>query len=320
MRPSTTLAKIATSATWAATRQDREKGPIVPPVLCYHRVLAAAAGSRNQPDYSVTPQQFAAQMSLLNEEGFTSLTLDEYFEVATGLRESPARSVVVTFDDGFADNYSVAWPIARSRGVKINLFICTGLVAGARVAAFAEDNVRARLSRRQFPEHWRPLSWEQLREMMNAGVGVGFHSHHHRNLGRMSEPEITSDVSEGISIFRENLGESPRFFAFPFGHYGSYPNAAIEVLAVQGIKMCFTTELGRTPLGRGGGLFSRIVIHPEDDLSSFRRKIFGGYDWVGRLRRFGYSLRTSLPNVKQTVSLLSCGVTLSILFLQMSAN
>jgi peptidoglycan/xylan/chitin deacetylase (PgdA/CDA1 family) len=302
MRPSTTLAKIATSATWAATRQDRQKGPMVPPVLCYHRVLAETAGSRNQPDYSVTPQQFAAQMSLLNDEGFTSLTLDEYFEIATGLRESPSRSVVVTFDDGFADNYAVAWPIARGCGVKINLFICTGLVAGERVAAFAEDNVRARLSRQQFPEHWRPLSWEQLREMMEGGVGVGFHSHRHRNLGRMSEPEIASDASEGISLFSEYLGEAPRFFAFPFGHYGSYPNASVEILSAQGIKMFFTTELGRTPLGQGGGLFSRIVIHPEDDLRSFRRKLFGGYDWVGKLRRFGYWLRGSLHPVSHELS------------------
>ena len=293
MRPSTTLAKIATSATWAATRRVREEGPIVPPVLCYHRVLAEAAGSKDQPDYSVTPQQFAAQMSLLNDEGFTSLTLDEYFEVATGLWEPPSRSVVVTFDDGFADNYSVAWPIARYCGVKINLFICTALVAGERVAAFAKDNSRAQLSKKQFPEHWRPLSWQQVRDMMAGGVGVGFHSHHHRNLGRMSELDIASDASEGISIFGKHLGEAPKYFAFPFGHYGSYPNAAIDILTARGIKMFFTTELGRTPLGQGGELFSRIVIHPEDDLKSFRRKLFGGYDWVGKLRRFGYSLRAS---------------------------
>lgn len=301
MRPSITLAKIATSATWAATRQDRRKGRIVPPVLCYHRVLPEAAGAR-PPDYSVTPQQFAAQMSLLNDEGFTSLTLDEYFEAASGLGELPSRSVVVTFDDGFADNYSVAWPIARSLGVKINLFICTGLVAGERLPAFAEDNARAQLSRKNFPEHWRPLSWDQLSEMMAGGVGVGFHSHRHRNLGRISEDEIACDASEGISIFREHLGEAPRFFAFPFGHYGSYPNEAIDVLTVQGIKMFFTTELGRTPVGRAGRLFSRIVIHPEDNLSSFRRKLFGGYDWVGRLRRFGYLLRASLRNDSRKLS------------------
>jgi peptidoglycan/xylan/chitin deacetylase (PgdA/CDA1 family) len=275
---------------------------MVPPVLCYHRVLPEANGAREPPEYSVTPQQFAAQMSLLTDEGFTSLTLDEYFEAANGLGELPSRSVVVTFDDGFADNYSVAWPIARSFGVKINLFICTGLVAGERVPALAKDNARAQLSRKNFPEHWLPLSWDQLRQMMAGGVAVGFHSHHHRNLGRMSEEEIAGDAAEGISIFNEQLGVAPRFFAFPFGHYGSYPNAAIDVLTSAGIKLFFTTELGRTPVGRAERLFSRIVIHPEDDLSSFRRKLFGGYDWVGRVRRFGYLLHAALRNDSRKLS------------------
>src|SRR5688500_10557284 len=159
MRPSIALARIATSATWAATRQDRRKGPLVPLVLCYHRVLPEAAGSHEPPEYSVTPQQFAAQMSLLNDEGFTSLTLDEYFEAARGMRQLPSRALLISFDDGFADTYSVAWPIARWYGMKINLFICTGLVAGEPVPAFAEGKLRDHPSRQNFTEHWRPLSW-----------------------------------------------------------------------------------------------------------------------------------------------------------------
>lgn len=301
MRPSIALAKIATSATWGATRQDRRKGRLVTPVLCYHRVLPAAAGNE-APEYSVTPQQFAAQMSLLNEEGFTSLTLDEYFEAARGLRELPSRSVVVTFDDGFADNYSVAWPIARRLGVKINLFICTGLVAGEQLPAFDGDDARARASQEKFPEHWQPLSWAQLREMIDGGVSIGFHTHRHRNLGRVSENEIAGDAAEGISIFKDQLKAAPRFFAFPFGHYGSYPETAVDVLTGQGLKMFFTTELGRTPVDGGGRLISRIVVHPEDDLKSFRRKLFGGYDWVGSLRRTVYLLRASLPNGSRKLS------------------
>lgn len=300
MRPAITLAKMATSATWAATRQDRLEGRIVPPVLCYHRVLPEAGNK--PPEFSVTPEQFASQMSLLIDEGFTSLTLDEYFAAANGSRELPSRSVVVTFDDGYADNYSVAWHIARRFGVKVNLFICTGLVAGDLVPAFAADNPRAQLSQKAFPEHWRPLSWDQVREMVAHGVGVGFHSHRHCNLGRLTEGEIARDTAEGISIFTEQLGEAPRFFAFPFGHYGSYPEAAIELLTAHGIRMFFTTELGRTPISDSSRLFSRIVIHPEDNLSSFRRKLFGGYDWVGKLRKYRYFLRASINNGSRKLS------------------
>jgi peptidoglycan/xylan/chitin deacetylase (PgdA/CDA1 family) len=285
---------MATAATWAVTGPGRSGEPTAPVVLCYHRVLPAAKGEA--PDYSVTPQQFAAQLSLLNDEGFTSLTLDEYFEGACGLRELPSRSVVITFDDGFADNYLVAWPIARRCGVQMNLFVCTGLVGGQTLRDFSDESERGRASRARLSEYWKPMSWDQLREMMSDGVVVGFHSHNHRNLGELSEGEIASDAAEGISIFTEHLGVGPRYFAFPFGHYGSYPNIAMDVLISQGIKMFFTTELGRTPLSDPRRLFSRIVVHPEDDLSSFRRKLLGGYDWVGKLRRFAYSLRGGLRN------------------------
>ena len=262
-------------------------------MLCYHRVLPAATGVE-LPDYSVTPQQFASQMSLLRDEGFISLTLDEYFQIANGSRVMPSRSVVVTFDDGFADNYSIAWPIAKRFGIKLNLFICTGFISGAGLTSLSEDNPRATLSRKTFPEHWQPLSWSQLREMMAAGVVVGFHSHYHRNLGQLTEDEIASDTAHGVSVFKEQLGAAPQFFAFPYGHYGSYPETALTVLTAQGMKMLFTTELGRTPLGGAQRLFSRIVVHPEDDLSSFRRKLFGGYDWVGRMRKFIYLSRAAL--------------------------
>jgi hypothetical protein len=90
------------------------------------------------------------------------------------------------------------------------------------------------------------------------------------------------------------MEERPACFAFPFGHYGSYPAEAIKLLQGHGIKLLFTTELGRTPFVDENRLFSRIVVHEEDDSASFRRKLFGGYDWVGRLRRLGYWFRSSL--------------------------
>lgn len=239
----------------------------------------------------MTPEQFREQMTLLKREGFTSLSLDEYREAALGMRELPRRSVLVTFDDGFADNHQVAWPIAAKLGIKLNLFICTGLLAGESLEAFRAESFAAQANKRQFPELWQPLTCRQLKEMMAGGVSLGFHSHSHSNFGRMTTHEMGADLSSGISIFRQQLGEVPHSFAFPFGHYGSYPGEAILLLQQHGIELLFTTELGRTPFGFENSLFSRIVVHEEDDAASFRRKLFGGYDWVGSVRRLGYSLR-----------------------------
>ena len=178
--------------------------------------------------------------------------------------------------------------------MKLNLFICTGLVAGNCIDALESTSYSERVSREETPELWRALSWSQLREMNAAGVDLGFHSHGHRNLGTLPLEVIAGDADTGISLFSKHLGFRPRFFAFPFGHYGSYSSEASSVLRNRGLELFFTTELGRTAPGNSTKTFSRIVVHPEDDVHSFRRKLYGGYDWVGRIRRLKYSMRVSL--------------------------
>jgi len=288
MRPSTLIAKAATRATWPLTRLDRNGDPSGPVVLCYHRVLPCPPSSP-PPAYAVTPEQFRDQMSLLAREGFTSLTLEEFYEAARSDRELPRRSALITFDDGFADNYLIAWPIAREFGIKLNLFLCTSLIAGEQVEAFNRPSAADRANRKEFPHLWQPLTWAQVREMSTAEVGVGFHSHTHRNLGKLSAAEITDDAAKGLALFAEELGDPPECFAFPYGHYGSYSVEAISALKERGLEMFFTTELGRTP-PHSANPISRIVVHPEDDVQSFRRKLYGGYDWMGRVRQFYYRM------------------------------
>lgn len=288
------MAKMATQIAWPLTRNDRVRTDSAPAVLCYHRVLPRAGGARRLPDYAVTPEQFAEQMAVLAADGFTSLTLAEFQEAARGTRDLPERAVLITFDDGYADNYFVAWPIAQKFGLKINLFVCTGLVAEESLPAFEKFSDCEQTSREEFPEFWQPLSWKQISEMTSAGVGLGFHSHNHKNVARMPTDDLVADINRGASLLHSQLALQPNAFAFPYGHYGSYSNEAISLLQLRGFEMFFTTELGRTPLKRSTGVFSRIVVHAEDDTSTFRRKLHGGYDWIGKVRRYNYMSRQFL--------------------------
>lgn len=288
------MAKVATQLAWPLTRNNRVGPGSAPAVLCYHRVLPRAGGARRLPDYAVTPEQFAEQMAALAADGFTSLTLAEFQEIACGRRDLPERAVLITFDDGYADNYFVAWPIAQKFGLKINLFVCTGLVAEENVSAFEKFSECEQTSREEFPEFWQSLSWKQISEMIRAGVGLGFHTHNHKNVARMQADDLVADINRGASLLHSRLALQPNAFAFPYGHYGSYSNETIALLQQRGFEMFFTTELGRTPLEGSTGVFSRIVVHTEDDVRTFRRKLHGGYDWIGRIRRFNYMSRQFL--------------------------
>jgi peptidoglycan/xylan/chitin deacetylase (PgdA/CDA1 family) len=290
MRAATTIAKAATRVTWPITRLDRSADCSGPVVLCYHRVLPRSANSQ-LPRYTVTPRQFREQMSFLAAEGFRSLTLDDFRAAAVGVRELPPRSILVTFDDGFADIYLNAWPIARESGITLNLFLCTGLITGEQVEGLDRAESNSPANQRE-SDLCRPLTWAEIHELSRTGVGLGFHSHTHRNHGRLSLAEIAADARKGMALLRDQAGLKPAAFAFPYGHHGAYSSQAISVLRQHGLEIFFSTEMDRTPLPCTGPI-SRLVIHPDDDIQSFRRKLYGGYDWVGKLRRFGYSLSAS---------------------------
>lgn len=249
-------------------------------VLSYHRVLP---GLRDGPwpTYTVFPEHFAAQLALLREEGFVSLSLAEYFEIACGQRPAPARAVLLTFDDGFADTYSIAWRIARHYGITLNVFVCTGLVAGDQVPIYSRTSPEAERHRTCYPELWRALRWSEVREMLREGCGIGLHSHTHRILSSMGAAEIRADIAESIRQMSEHLQQQPTAFAFPKGGPASYHKSAIDELTRAGLKMLFTTSIGRTALPTSGPLFRRISIHQQDSIVSFRRKLLGAYDWIG---------------------------------------
>jgi peptidoglycan/xylan/chitin deacetylase (PgdA/CDA1 family) len=113
---------------------------------------------------------------------------------------------------------------------------------------------------------------------------LGFHSHRHENYGRLSLAGVTADVERGMTVWRDELGAVPTAFAFPKGGYGACPASAVSVLRRSGFALLFSTRLGRTRLPSEAPVLDRIVIHHEDDLGVFRRKLFGAYDWLGGLR------------------------------------
>jgi peptidoglycan/xylan/chitin deacetylase (PgdA/CDA1 family) len=258
------------------------------PVLCYHRVLPEILTLPG----SVLPEQFDSQLNVLREEGFKTLSLTEYERMARGLDPIRERSVLLTFDDGFADNYAIAWKIAQKHNIKINLFICTSTIGQASPAVMGmdgcleansvhqrklEESVRPYL--RKFPHLWRPLTWQELREMQDSGVQIGFHSHNHRNMALLTPQELVTDTISGLGVMERELGQRPRFFAFPYGFYQHYTPQVISSLTSLGIDLIFAAHPGLTKLPSRQLLFPRIAILQQDDLATFRQKIWGAYDW-----------------------------------------
>ena len=268
------------------------------PILCYHRVLPEFFEQKSEPIYTLLPEQFAAQMKFLQDEGFTSVSLQEFAEMAQGLRPPRERSVLITFDDGLADMHALAWPIARQFGMKLNLFLCTSLMDLSGPIMFTKNGSQVRhdtarldqeypglgLHVERYAYLWRPLTWSEVEEMRQDGVQLGLHSHSHRRFELLTPQEIVADIRRALEVFHQALGFRPSFFALPYGVYESAAPHIISLLQGLHLPFIFTTKLGRAVVPSDNGVFPRIVIHQQDNLAGFQRKLFGAYDWLEKAR------------------------------------
>lgn len=254
------------------------------PILSYHRVL---------PDFPpgsprsavISPLQFEDQMSALAERGCTTLSLDELERILAGDIPCPPRAVMVTFDDGYADNGLVAHAIARKIGVRVNFFLPTGIIGRATWPYMGERTAQEQWHMAHFPSLWRPLNWDEVRQMRSEGASFGCHGFIHRRLSRLDGEELNDEVLRSLVAFEIHLGETTSHFSIPWGDHTAYNDAAITALRAHGFQYIYTTTPLRLhfPFVPATELIPRISIREHDGPAAFARKLRGAHDWMQRL-------------------------------------
>jgi peptidoglycan/xylan/chitin deacetylase (PgdA/CDA1 family) len=176
------------------------------PVLLYHSVAEVVDPRFAQ--WSVAPEQFAAQMDLLAGEGYRTLTVRELAEQVWTRREPvPDRVVAITFDDGFADFYTTAWPHLRRHGLTATVFVTTGYLG----------STSAWLSR--VGHGGRPMmSWAQVSQIADAGIEVGAHGHTHLQLDAVSPARAAREIDRSRRALVNAIGPVVSF-AYPHGYH-----------------------------------------------------------------------------------------------------
>jgi len=193
-----------------ATAASRPKVEV--PILMYHEI----AGRQDTASrLAVPPGSFAAQLRHLHEAGFTALTVSGLASALAGApARMPARPVVITFDDGFADFHREALPLLRRYGFTGTVVVTTGWTAYAgRHAACRRPG--------------RMLSWNQIREAAAAGVEIGAHSHQHPQLDQIAPSRLRDELTTSKELLEDGLGLAVPSLAYPFG----YSNARVRQAA-----------------------------------------------------------------------------------------
>ncbi len=202
------------------------------PVLNYHQIE-----EKNGNPLTLWPDQFEAQMAYLADAGYTTITIDEMMDALENGTPLPEKPVIITFDDGYADNYEYAYPILKKYGFKATIFL---------IYDFTNT----------YPNY---LTWEQINEMKESGL-IHFESHTmtHANLAELnSADELRHEIADSHDLLSEKLGYDMHYIAYPGGRV----NEEIEeITRAAGYRGGFTVHYGLSTPEEGCYQMDRIPI------------------------------------------------------------
>ncbi|MFF3502821.1 polysaccharide deacetylase family protein [Streptomyces sp. NPDC003247] len=250
------------------------------PILMYHAVAAEPNDATRA--LSVTPEAFAEQMGLVADRGLTPLTTAGLAARWRSGRPLPDRPVLITFDDGYEGVHRHALPALARHGFPATLFVSTGWIRGAYDTGGGLDTM---------------LDWPQVRELADAGVEIGGHSHTHPQLDQVDDGTLRAELTRCRDIVADELGALPVSFAYPYGYSSRRVRTAVrengfaQALAV-GNSLARRTQgpyaLRRVTVRRGTGAeeFERLLDGRAVARAFARdRALTKGYAVVRRTRR-----------------------------------
>ncbi|MDP1853766.1 MAG: GT4 family glycosyltransferase PelF [Candidatus Omnitrophota bacterium] len=245
-------------------------------ILMYHRVNADYPSNR----LCVKTNEFRKQMEFLHKNGYEVMALaDAYNQLPSAGHQCPKPDkpkIVITFDDGFEDNYTNAYPILKEYGFSATIFLTVNSI-----------------DKRGF------LSWEQIKEMSQSSITFGAHT--------VSHPELTKiplDSAKGEIIgSKENIEAKSlkcNFFCYPKGDF----NQTIkDIVREAGFKAACSIKPGTNFPGRQDLMeLKRTEISGFDSIFDFRKKLAGAYDLLHKLAQLRTMVRLRSPQANQALS------------------
>ena len=237
------------------------------------------------PYYRTTtsPAMFREQMQVLAALGYRTLTLTEALrafghwqaaDAASSKAESTNRVAVITFDDGFRNFYTEAFPILRQHGFSATMFVSTGFI-GDNPLAFRTTSTSNAVH--------ECLTWAEIRELERNGIEFGSHTVTHPKLVELGWSEIESELRLSKAALEQHLQKPVDAFCYPYAFpQGNrrFVERFCPLLAAVGYTSCCTTELGRLQPHDDPFRIKRLPANASDDPALFRAKLEGAYDWL----------------------------------------
>jgi peptidoglycan/xylan/chitin deacetylase (PgdA/CDA1 family) len=236
--------------------KDRNRGGLssegyqTVPILTYHRFAENCKSPLCVPTHV-----FEGQMRYLKENGYRTITAEEFLAFLEYRQSLPKKSVLIAMDDGYRSVYSIAYPILKKYGFTAIFFIYTDFVGVSSSA----------------------VTWDQLREMKANGFTIGSHTVSHSDLTTVKEGEtelefiarIEEEIQASKKIIDKKLGQDTYIFAYP---YGDYDQRSINVARQAGYKIAMSIRRGGNPFFVNPLCLRRDQIF-EGDMQTFLSRL-----------------------------------------------
>lgn len=217
------------------------------PILMYHHIDIAVNRQDNLKLY-VDPQLFEKEMEYLAENGYVTVTLDDLTNTLRKEKPLPGRSVILTFDDGYEDFYTKAFPILKKYKLKATVFVITGMIGKLDY-----------------------LNIEMLKKMTKSRlISIGSHTTTHPDLTKLESQKLISELTESKKFLENKLQICVNSFAYP---YGKYNLLVSNEVAKAGYNQATTVYFSYLHQSNSIFTLSRIRLGHQLTLSDFRRRI-----------------------------------------------
>jgi peptidoglycan/xylan/chitin deacetylase (PgdA/CDA1 family) len=260
-------------------------------ILMYHRIAEPIPG-QPLPTWNVTPTRLRQQLRGLLKRGFQAWPLRKVLEYRQRKLALPKRVFVVTFDDGYENNFTQALPILRELNVPATIFLATGYLGSPEPLPF--DDWAAKGSPDVPPDAWRALSLDQCRQMQASGlIELAGHTHTHQDF-RGRRDAFRDDLRQCRSFLRDQFSLTDATFAFPYGtkKLGFSGPAMACVVLEAGFLCSLTTEWELACLEDSPYDWGRFTAEQSDSAATLAGKLTG---WFSLLRHGTQTLKNALP-------------------------
>lgn len=255
------------------------------PVLVYHKT--SPLSEMSEDIWNVTPTKFRQQLQLLKKMKYKVLPVVDLQKLLRESETLPDKTVCITFDDGYADNFKYAIPELEVNNFTADFYISTKYIDDKKPFEFLSDSS---LSEGQLSSIF-PFERQHVDELRETGFGLHSHAHEHIQFQELDESQIDQQIRKSFNFLRKLGVKSDKSFVVPYGAWGPTLSRTISVLKENQVESAFMGAWGSVKPSSDLLNLPRLPVYGCDSNLSFYLKISGACDWLGHIHKAWHNFR-----------------------------